>query len=310
MNFGPNGSGSFVSRIPSAMKSFFNYDPAVKKVTHNGSDSVWIQMMINELKNGRPIIYSGDANNDEAGHAFNIDGVNNNRFFHVNWGWSGAYNGYFLITDLTPGLYDFSKNHEAIINIMPAKVGPYDIQLSKLTIKEDMPAGTYVAKIRVLDKTPDDVYRYDLFGDSIGLNTYEPSDFCVSNDTIRTLRSFYQDMQTEIPVFVRVKDQNENTLQKKFIISVVDDSYITECALNTQNVKVYPNPSHGTMYIDVPEISGISVSLLDFSGRVVYQEKFKNPDSTISVCYPFKGIYILKVSGENGISVFKKLIIQ
>jgi hypothetical protein len=47
--------------------------------------------LIDELVQGRPLIYSGNGDNNQAGHAFNLDGVSGDgRYFHVNWGWSGS----------------------------------------------------------------------------------------------------------------------------------------------------------------------------------------------------------------------------
>ncbi len=312
MNFGPNGSGSYTSRIPAAMKTFFKYQSTLKRVLRSGNDSAWIQLMFNELKSGRPIIYSGDANDNESGHAFNIDGVNNGNFFHLNWGWSGSYNGYFLITDLTPGKYNFTENHEAIINIRPPAMIPIDIQLSKVTVKEEMPEGTFVAKITILNKTPNNTYAINLLGDSIDSNTYLLPDFYLSNDTIRTLRSFSLTEQSSCPVFVRITDQYNHVFQKKYNISILLNSSVTdENVLNAESVKVYPNPSEGKFNIELPEMPAFCIDLMDLSGRIVYQKHIDNLDGTlVPFVYNLPGIYILRITSTPGTSVFKKIIIQ
>lgn len=312
MNFGPDGSGSFTSRVPTALKTYFKYNSGVKRVLRSGTDSAWIQLLVGELKNGRPIIYSGDANDDEPGHAFNIDGVNSGKYFHLNWGWSGTYNGYFLITDLTPSVYDFTQNHEAVINIRPPVYCPTDIQLSKKTVKEGLPAGSFVAKVKIIDEAIDNTYTLSILGDSIEEDTYLPPDFYLSNDTIRTLKPYSLSEQSTYPVFIKAVDQYNNVLQKKFTISILLNSSVTgENVLNAESVKVYPNPSEGKFNIEIPEMSAFYIDLMDLSGRIVYQKHIDNLDGTlVPFMYNVPGIYILRITSTPGTSVFKKIIIQ
>ena len=61
-----------------------------------------------ELDLERPIVYRGYTSDWGAGHAFVIDGYDDN-YFHLNWGWSGSYNGNYLISDLSPGGYTFNN---------------------------------------------------------------------------------------------------------------------------------------------------------------------------------------------------------
>ena len=71
-----------------------------------------------QLDNGWPIIYRGYQENDGPGHAWNIDGYNDD-YFHLNWGWSGSYNGNYLINNLSPGGYTFSTWQGAIFQLYP-----------------------------------------------------------------------------------------------------------------------------------------------------------------------------------------------
>ncbi|VAW24506.1 hypothetical protein MNBD_BACTEROID01-2177 [hydrothermal vent metagenome] len=39
-------------------------------------------------------------------------------YYHVNWGWdNGSYNGYYTLTDLTPGEENYNYLQEAIVDI-------------------------------------------------------------------------------------------------------------------------------------------------------------------------------------------------
>jgi hypothetical protein len=49
--------------------------------------------------------------------------------FHFNWGWSGSYNGYYVMDYLTPGGYNFANWQLAVINCYPSDNDyPYNCQ--------------------------------------------------------------------------------------------------------------------------------------------------------------------------------------
>lgn len=98
---GSIGSSASVVNAAIALNEVFNYSDAVWSI--NKSDFRWDEwktMIRMELDNGRPLIYRGQGN---GGHAFVCDGYNlSNESFHINWGWGGNGNGYFLLTVLDP----------------------------------------------------------------------------------------------------------------------------------------------------------------------------------------------------------------
>jgi hypothetical protein len=79
-----------LSRLSTRMVWRSNYTP-----------EEWDNLVRAELSEGRPVIYRGQG--AVGGHAFNVDGVQDQNWFHINWGWGGSYNGYFLLDDLSPG---------------------------------------------------------------------------------------------------------------------------------------------------------------------------------------------------------------
>ncbi len=89
------------------------------------SDSEWMQMLYNELLNDYPVLYRGD--DGYIGHAFVLDGITDNDYFHINWGWSGYCDGYFYLSSLTPGEDNyFSDDQGAYLNFHPNKEGRSD----------------------------------------------------------------------------------------------------------------------------------------------------------------------------------------
>lgn len=72
-----------------------------------------------DLEAGRPIIMGGEG--DEGGHEFVCCGRDANNKFYINWGWEGSNNGYFALTALKPGSYNFSSNLDALVGLRPDK---------------------------------------------------------------------------------------------------------------------------------------------------------------------------------------------
>lgn len=125
MQYSSSSSGAYTLNANSptpytaenALKQFFKYDPNTVRgiVRDNYSQSNWINAIRAEIMQNRPIIYSGHGT---GGHAFVCDDENNG-LCHMNWGWGGSYNGYFNLSALNPGTYNFSSNQRAIIGIQP-----------------------------------------------------------------------------------------------------------------------------------------------------------------------------------------------
>ena len=104
IDYRQGGTGGSVSYIPSLMTDVFGYDSKVREVNRNNySDYEWLNMMYHELSTNGPVMYSGQATN--GGHGFVLDGYkyeNNEHLFHINWGWGGMSDGYFLLSVCYP----------------------------------------------------------------------------------------------------------------------------------------------------------------------------------------------------------------
>ena len=102
MNYSPNSSGAGSAIVAEALKNYFNYSP--ETVYHSRSeydDNAWINILKADLNLNRPIWYCGSGSG--GGHAFVFDGYNNSNYFHVNWGWGGYCDEYYVVNNLNPG---------------------------------------------------------------------------------------------------------------------------------------------------------------------------------------------------------------
>lgn len=150
MDFGPNASNTQDYRAGQALKRHFDYDPSLQIIDHSQYNTAqWAAILREEIDAKRPVYLSGanvvntEENGDMVyGHAFVVDGYNADGYFHINWGWNGTSNGFYLLTDLTPktqgaggstGGYSFMQN--AIIGIQPNQGG--DESPAYLTLMND-----------------------------------------------------------------------------------------------------------------------------------------------------------------------------
>lgn len=104
MNYGlsaTGGSGASTVTAASALVNYFDFDQGVHYMSRECYTLTdWNDIVYNEIAAGRPVIYSGHSN--EGGHAFVCDGYSQDEYFHINWGWGGMSNGYFLLSVLDP----------------------------------------------------------------------------------------------------------------------------------------------------------------------------------------------------------------
>lgn len=77
-----------------ALQRYFDYNCEIYLRTFIPTE-MWYEIMNRDLAAGRPIIYGGNSSSN--GHAFVVDGVDAEGFYHINWGWGGSYDGYYDI---------------------------------------------------------------------------------------------------------------------------------------------------------------------------------------------------------------------
>ncbi|MCW3161850.1 T9SS type A sorting domain-containing protein [Chryseobacterium oryctis] len=76
------------------------------------------------------------------------------------------------------------------------------------------------------------------------------------------------------------------------------------------DAKVYPNPTSSLLFLKVEGISlkNLSYKMFDSSGRVLFQEKIKQTETSIDMTAKASGTYILSVlNAESTIKIFKIL---
>ena len=157
MNYGPS-SGSYIIKVAPALKNYFDYNSTATYVSRSSySNDKWEDIIYHELASKRPVLYGGQSTG--GGHAFVCDGYRHEYatdYFHINWGWGGKSDEYYVLSVLDPysgqGIGGSSSNggfyfgQEAVIGIQkltddgtiaditPAKI---DLAANSMTLSND-----------------------------------------------------------------------------------------------------------------------------------------------------------------------------
>ncbi|HOZ30567.1 MAG TPA: C10 family peptidase [Bacteroidales bacterium] len=310
MDFSPDGSGSSITNAFFALKQNFRYRAGVYELDKSDvEDDVWKFTLREDLDKGHPILYRGTDDNG-SGHAFVCDGYQDTSFFHFNWGWSGAGNGYYYLDDINPQM-DFYWGQGALINLTPNYANYCN------SMVYDQPEWT--------------------FDDGSGPNLYFNNTDCdwlidLTNheyDFLRIYFSKYELLENDI-LKIYEGNSSEGILIATFtagvvptdIISYSDEIYVSFTSdaqgqaegwelnyetvvlgVNNSNsnsdVTIYPNPTSETIFIYGLQKS-TTIYIIDMSGRIV-KTIADYYDGTINISDIASGIYYLKNASDNTI---------
>jgi len=78
------------------------------------------------------------------------------------------------------------------------------------------------------------------------------------------------------------------------------------------SISVYPNPTHGIIYVKTGDLAIRSIEITDALGRVVTSVSpvGRNPQISLNLSNCISGIYVVKVKQENGMMVTRKVVLQ
>lgn len=125
MNWGLEESGANICNLPEPLRRAFGWQYAHCLDSYKFRPQDWHDLLDRELHAGRPVLYTGYTMK-MAGHAFVVDGLDAQGFYHVNWGYGGDFDGYFCLETLyfgedrnhmtEQGMYDgFFCNQQALV---------------------------------------------------------------------------------------------------------------------------------------------------------------------------------------------------
>ena len=169
-----DGSAAYSEAVPYALTTYFGYDGGMYHAyRRNYSYEAWVTMIYNELAASRPVILGGQSCG--GGHSFVCDGYkyeNESDYFHINWGWGGLSDGFFLLSLLNPieqgiggssTLDGFSFEQDAIVGIRPPVEGNADHVLALDALHFSSPDGALSSKDFTREKASDSFTGINLY---------------------------------------------------------------------------------------------------------------------------------------------------
>ncbi len=148
--FSSNGTSATIVNAHQSFLQHFKYHPKAALLDGvNTPPNVVLSSLYRELNQKRPIMVSS------FGHAFLCDGYQDN-YFHLNWGWYGQCNGYYLFS-LLPENGQLCMPENAIVDLFPRTQQP-DVSLSVTmevpgTLKDKLPLDDELWKVSDLKVT-------------------------------------------------------------------------------------------------------------------------------------------------------------
>lgn len=167
MGYGTSASGAYSDDELAGMKLFGYNAEATLLSRDDYSAEQWAGMIEAQLTAGCPILYGGVDPDKGMGHGFVVDGCGGG-MYHVNWGYSGSGDGYFVLDAFSTMGYTFYSGQEMLYQVYPTgylydKCAPVMEQAANVT------ASSFTADWT--DETPsENVTDYTLY-----VQPYDPS---------------------------------------------------------------------------------------------------------------------------------------
>ncbi len=294
MDFESSGSTSNINRIPNAAKNYFRY---IAEYKDKNESNFW-QVLDSNMQHGIPAQFAIYATNG-WGHAVVGDGikyVGDEKYYHINTGWWGNYNGWYQMHSTfgigTSPAYSIMTG--AVLNMIP------------VTELDKKPKFNYE------DKTAELKWY---FSNRITPEKYELQYKKGSNDW-ETLTD-----TITIPTFVFQADEN-NTYTIRIRAKVngewYDNSWSNTVKIKPSNFKpkgsseltLKPNVTSNTLIITYNNLSSSTIKVFNLSGELVFEtDDVLINEYQLDVTALHTGIYIIQVSkdGEKNVARFLKL---
>ena len=162
MNYGTSASSTSDPYIPTAFNEYFNYDAKLVYRSDYEQDD-WEELIYQELYAGRPVIYNGRSGTG-GGHSFVCDGYAYGDYYHINWGWGGLGDGFFVLSVLNPyagggvasvtSAEGYNIDQTAIIGIVPGYSGYAEEVDHRLTV-----FNMYYTGSRTFERSDDGAFK-------------------------------------------------------------------------------------------------------------------------------------------------------
>ena len=244
--YAPGGTGSSDVKASRALVKVFGYSPEIRIYKRNECTyDEFISIIRENLEAHQPLVHTGHGQSYAAGHAFVCDGIDENNLLHIDWGWDGAYNGFFDIGSMSPGGTGigggqdrYNVGQSIIANIRPRKADEAD---------------------RAGDPT---LYLYEVINESAGNTVVEEyvADFVAGSAKFRTKMQFlnwsHSAVNMKFGISITSADGTFNKINiqdgnKAMIAYESAAAYYFDFYVNNKNTADANYLKEGTYYVEV-----------------------------------------------------------
>lgn len=121
-----SGSGTFYVEQAYDAYRRFGFDDCV--LYKDPCDEMY-EILIDNLQNGYPAHLAVESPDGQSGHNVVVDGYREDGYFHMNFGYGGSYDGWYLIPD-PDFFYNLTELEGIILNIIPKQQNEIDLYVS------------------------------------------------------------------------------------------------------------------------------------------------------------------------------------
>ncbi len=115
--FASNGSGTF--GVDQAYDAYLKFNVSTVELLDDTDTNLYTRMAQNVIDT-LPVHLAVVNPGWTMGHNVVVDGYNTDKYFHLNFGWGGPYNGWYLLPDEIP--YGLTVIEGAVVDIIPQEV--------------------------------------------------------------------------------------------------------------------------------------------------------------------------------------------
>lgn len=278
--FSSEGSGTFaVSQAYSAIQRF-GYSSA--ELITQDTPELW-NRIIQNIQEAKPVLYACVTPEWDAGHNLVVDGYNTDNYYHLNFGWGGSSDGWFLLPTSLP--YNLSVVEGVVVDIVPPQY--------LLCMPEQLVFETTSDFYLGLDFEILNISDTNLVIEAFDFPPLEDTQFAVIPSqplpyTLGSGQSFYGHISGDTPIRsyinhqMRIKHSRGYQIYPVLFndeISVANEEEFIPAP--TSQIIAYPNPFHNELKISLQgEIkAGESLEIYNLRGQKVAEHLLQNSAS-------------------------------
>ncbi|MBN2892695.1 MAG: thiol protease/hemagglutinin PrtT [Bacteroidales bacterium] len=293
--FTSSGSGTFgVNQAYDAYQKF-GFDDCILA---DDSNTELYSILAQNMKDGRPAhLAVVDGPPVTMGHNVVVDGYNTDNYFHVNFGWGGTYNSWYLIPEEIP--YGLTTIEGVIMNIAYPKLNSeaeiYSFSFEEQTSSAVFSNDTIYIEVESEVDLSSIIPSFQL---SLGA-TAEIESVQIISDT--TVVDFSQGI-----VIIEVTSSDLNTTKEWY----VNVSTLVSLKNNSNDFIIYPNPC--SEYLTIIQQDTKKIEIINSYGQIIKTLEYPEYQTNINIeknnFQP--GLYFIKFTNSQSECVLKKFIVE